>query len=44
MPNLSLDCVERVAVEALDSQVLLDPREEHFYQPTHLVELPNISA
>jgi hypothetical protein len=40
-PNLSLDCVRRVSVEALDPQVLLDPLEEQFDLSTHLVELAN---
>jgi hypothetical protein len=29
-PNLSFDCVDRVSVEALDPQMLLDPVEEQF--------------
>ena len=40
-PNLSFDCVDRVSVEALDPQMLLDPFEEQFHLPTHLVELAN---
>ena len=38
-PDLRLDCVDRCAVEGLDSQVLFDPLEEQFDLPSLVVQL-----
>ena len=38
-PDLGLDCVSGVAVEAFDMEVLFDPFEEEFDTPTGTIEL-----
>ena len=40
-PDLGLDCVLGVTVEAFDVEVLFDPFEEEFDPPTGTIELRN---